>query len=154
MDLGVEVEMNDENLAAEETKNVDGAYHLEFLEASPTNTAIVSRPKKTFLQSLAVFTGIYWTENPIKLVLGPFVALLSGGAFYAIIMSAIINSFYVGVAILQAGVFSGPPLNLTPSGIGFLSVGPCIGALIGTIFFATTSDWAVEYFNKTQQRYL
>jgi hypothetical protein len=29
MDLGVEVEMNDEDLAATETKNINGPYHLE-----------------------------------------------------------------------------------------------------------------------------
>ena len=45
-DLGFEVEMNDEDLAATETKNINGPYHLESLDTSPTNTAI--GPKKMF----------------------------------------------------------------------------------------------------------
>jgi hypothetical protein len=38
--VGVEAEMNDEDLAATKTKNIDGPYHLESLETSLTNTAI------------------------------------------------------------------------------------------------------------------
>jgi MFS family permease len=43
------------------------------------------RPKKTFVQSLAVWTGVYSNDSFFKFLIGPFLTLLNPAACYAIL---------------------------------------------------------------------
>ena len=103
----------------------------------------ISRPipaQKTYFQSLAVFTGIYSNDNIIKLVIAPFVSLLNPGACYTIITSGMLQAWYVTIAITQAGLFSAPPYLLNAAQLGYLSVGPLVGGLIGSMVIGLLSD--------------
>lgn len=84
-------------------------------------------PKKTFVQSLAVWTGVYSHDSIFKFLLGPFITLANPAACYAIIASGLLNSWYVGSAIILAGIFAGPPWLFGPSQIGYIGAGPFIG---------------------------
>lgn len=83
--------------------------------------------KKTFVQSLAVWTGVYSNDSIFKFLLGPFLTLTNPAACYAIIASGLLNSWYVGSAIILAGIFAGPPWLFGPSQIGYIGAGPFIG---------------------------
>ena len=83
--------------------------------------------KKTFVQSLAVWTGVYSHDSIFKFLLGPFLTLANPAACYAIIASGLLNSWYVGSAIILAGIFAGPPWLFGPSQIGYIGAGPFIG---------------------------
>jgi len=89
---------------------------------------------------MAVFTGVYSSDNIIKLVIAPFVSLLNIGACYTIITSGMLQAWYVTIAITQAGLFSSPPYNLNAAQLGYLSVGPLIGGLLGSILIGVVSD--------------
>lgn len=107
--------------------------------------------KKTFVQELAVFTGTYSQDNFFKYLAGPFITLLNPAACYAIIVSGLLNSWYVGSAIILAGIFSGPPWNFGPAQVGYIGAGPFIGGMIGSIIVAWASDPVIKYMGKRNQ---
>ena len=104
--------------------------------------------KKTFIQELALYTGTYSHDNLIKLIIAPFVTLLNIGACWATISGGFFVIWMVGTAIIMAGIFSLPPWNLDTAGIGYLSAGPFIGGMIGSLIVATTSDSLTQYMTK------
>jgi hypothetical protein len=112
---------------------------------SPTRPV---RPKKTFVQELAIFTGTYSHDNYIKLVAGPFVTLLNLGACWSTICSGLLTAWYVTSAIIQAGIFAGPPWNFGASQIGYLSTGPFVGGVVGSAMIALTSDPVAKWMTK------
>ncbi len=104
--------------------------------------------KKTFTQSLAVLTVVYSHASIFKFILGPFLTLLNPAACYAIITSGLLNSWYVGSAIILAGIFSGPPWMYGPSNIGYLGTGPFLGGMVGSIFVGWLSDPVIKWIAK------
>lgn len=143
--------------------------HQETVHATSTretDSPVVPK-KKTFVQELAVYTGVYSTSSVFKFVFGPFLALLNPGACYAIIASGLLNSWsvdpctvtaivynsnsmnrYVGAAIIVAGIFSGPPWHLNAAQVGYICIGPFVGGTVGSIFTAVASDRIVKYMTK------
>lgn len=101
--------------------------------------------KKTFVQSLAVWTGVYSHDSIFKFLLGPFITLLNPAACYAIIASGLLNSWYVGSAIILAGIFAGPPWLFGPSDIGYLGAGPFIGGMLGSLVVGWLSDPVIKW---------
>jgi MFS family permease len=104
--------------------------------------------KKTFVQELAIYTGVYSDDNIFKYLAGPFIALLNPAGCYAIITSGLLNSWYVGSAIILAGVFSGPPWHYGPAQIGYIGAGPFIGGMIGSIIGGVACDPVIKYMAK------
>lgn len=114
-----------------------------------SNTPVRAIPKKkTFVQEMAVYTGVYSRDNIIKYIIGPFITLLNPGALYCTVTSGLLNAWYVGTAIIAAGIFSAPPYNFGPSGIANIGIGPFIGGIIGSTVIALTSDWGVKWLTR------
>ena len=101
-------------------------------------------PKKSFVQELAVFTGVYSKNSIFKFLLGPFITLLNPAACYAIIASGLLNSWYVGSAIILSGIFAGPPWNFDAAQIGYIGAGPFIGGAIGSAFCGVAGDRVIK----------
>jgi MFS family permease len=108
------------------------------LESIPSGRTIPT--KKTFTESLAVYTGVYSHESILKQFIGPFVTLLNTGACWTIVMTGLLNMWYVTTAIIQAGLFFGPPWFFDASQVGYLSTGPFVGGLLGSAVMVFTSD--------------
>jgi hypothetical protein len=104
------------------------AMFLFYPEQHTFETVAISNiRRKTFVQELAIFTGVYSDDNMLKYLLGPFITLLNPAACYAVVTSGLLNSWYVGSAIILSGIFSGPPCNFGPAQIGYLGADPFIG---------------------------
>jgi MFS family permease len=120
-------------------------------KVTTTQSSSVRRPipaKKTFVQELAVYTGVYSRDNILKYILGPFITLLNPAALYCTVTSGLLNAWYVGTAIIAAGIFSSPPYNFGPSGIANIGIGPFIGGIIGSTVIALTSDPAAKWLTR------
>jgi MFS family permease len=116
------------------TKEVTEGVAVERTPSSPRP------PKKSFVQTMAVFTGTYTTDSVFKLVVGPFVTLLNVGACWSTVTSGLLTMWYVTSAIMQAGIFAGPPWNYNAGQIGYLSAGPFVGGAVGSAIMVFTSD--------------
>jgi len=129
---------------------VDEEGQLKETPSAAANS-VTARPvprKKTFWQEMAIYTGTYTNENILKFVLGPFITLLNPAALYSTVTSGIITAWYVGTAIIAAGIFSAPPYNFGPSGIANLGIGPFIGASLSSAFMAVTTDPVVKWLTR------
>lgn len=50
-------------------------------------------------------------------------------------------------------VFPLPPYNFTPEQIGFMSLGPFIGTLIGAVYGGFLGDWSILFFSRRNKGY-
>jgi len=123
-------------------------HRHERTDLAREDTGTVIPKKKTFVQELAIYTGIYTQDNVIKMLLGPFVTLLNIGAGWSCICSGLLCAWYVTSGITQAGIFAGPPWFFNASQIGYLSTGPFVGGLIGSAIVAWTSDPIAKWMTK------
>jgi MFS family permease len=139
-----------EQLAETEHKREVGAAATETeggaIEHSPSTKPIP--PKKTFTQTLAVYTGSYSNDSVIKQLIGPFVTLLNIGACWSTVTSGLLTMWYVTSAIIQAGLFAGPPWNFDAAQVGYLSAGPFLGGLVGSAIMVFTSDPVAKWLTK------
>jgi MFS family permease len=137
-----------EQLAETEHKRA-GITESEGVEVEQTASAARSiPPRKTFTETLAIFTGTYSKESVIKQLIGPFVTLLNVGAAWSTVTSGLLTMWYVTSAIIQAGLFSGPPWDFTAAQVGYLSAGPFLGGLIGSAIMVFTSDPVAKWLTK------
>ncbi|KAF4548423.1 Hypothetical protein D9617_28g065290 [Elsinoe fawcettii] len=104
--------------------------------------------KKTYVESLAIFTGTYSKENFFMLCFGPFATCLNLAVLWVVILSGYYLSLFVTVAYLLAQLFSPPPYLLTASGVGYLSLGPFIGGLLSAVVAALINDRIAMYCAK------
>jgi hypothetical protein len=72
------------------------------------------------------------------LIMGPFVTLLNVGACWSTICGGLLTTWYVTTAIIQAGIFAGPPWNFDAAQIGYLSTGHFVGGAVGSAIIAFT----------------
>jgi hypothetical protein len=104
--------------------------------------------KKTFYETLKPWSGIQSNENIIKLIIAPFVTVFNIGALYAIAANGIIISWYVTVSYILAQEFSPPPYLFTAAKVGYLSTGPFIGGVIGSLLMGAITDPLIRYCSK------
>ena len=111
-----------------------------------------SIPMNTWRKRLALVTP---TSEPIwPYYYRPFQVLVS---FPAVIYTAL--QYAAGVAFLTimssviSLTFPLPPYLFNPEQIGFMSVGPFIGNLIGSIYGGVLGDWSILYFSRKNKGY-
>ena len=69
--------------------------HKEHVGEAGVGEQINIPKKKTFVQELAVWTGVYSRDNILKFLIGPFLTLLNPAGCYAVLASGLLNSWYV-----------------------------------------------------------
>jgi len=115
------------------------------LERTETTVTI---PKRSFRQDLAVYTGVYHHDSMLKDLIGPFLTLLNPAAAYAILTSGLINTWYVGTAIIISGIFSAAPWNFNAAQTGYVGAGPFVGGALGAILTAVAGDPVIKYLGR------
>ena len=120
---------------------------LEKTASSATRAAPIP-PLKMFRQELAIFTGVYTDENLFQLVLGSFAVWTNLAAAWVIIAVGGSTVLFVAVAFVLAQIFTLPPYNLTAAGVGYLSLGPFIGSIIGSVILGFVLDPLIKWFSK------
>lgn len=111
-------------------------------EDAQTSSGPSPPPKKTFWQSLAIFTGTHSDENLIPLLLAPFAVNVNLGALWMVVVTGILSSFYVSQSFVAAQIFAFPPYLLDAAGVGYMFVGPFVGGLLGTILLVRAPNIA------------
>ena len=114
--------------------------------AASRNPAI--RPKKTFFQELALFSGTYSDDNLFQLFLAPFAVCLNLAVLWMVIVTGGLTAFFVAQSYVMAQIFMYPPYNLTAAGVGYLSLGPFLGGLLGSIFLGALLDPVIKWCAK------
>lgn len=146
-----------DEIAADDTTTVTTQKHedstqIESLESpSQRTTTTTIPPPKTFWQQTAIFTGTYSADNFVQLTIAPFAVCLNLAVLWIVIASGMAVAFLVAQSYVMAQLFSAPPYLLSASGVGYLSMGPFIGGLLGALAAGAASDpliaWAARRNN-------
>jgi hypothetical protein len=106
------------------------------------------RPKKTFTQELAIFTGTYSTDNLLQLTIAPFAVCANLAVLWMVIVTGGLTAFFVAQSYDMAQIFMAPPYLMSAAGVGYLSLGPFIGGLLGSIVLGATLDPLIKWCAK------
>ncbi|KAG9239730.1 serine/threonine kinase 16 [Amylocarpus encephaloides] len=105
-------------------------------------------PKKTFMQNLRLFNGTFSDENLFQLIIAPFAICMNVVVFFIVLIQGWFVGLFVAIAFVIPQIFGFPPYNLSPASIGYLSLGPFAGGLIGMIFLGVITDPIIMYMTK------
>ena len=109
-------------------------------------------PLHSWRERLALVTP---SEEPLT----PYIyrAILVLFVFPAVLFTALqYASAVVWMTIMSnvlSRVFPAPPYNFTPEQVGFMSVGPFIGNLLGAFYGGILGDWSILYFARKNRGY-
>jgi hypothetical protein len=82
------------------------------------------------------------------LLIAPLAVNLNLAAFWMVVVTGAVSSFYVSQSYVAAQVFYYPPYNLNAAGVGYLFVGPFLGGLIGSAVLALIMDPLIIFCTK------
>jgi hypothetical protein len=125
-------------------KGADGIIRV----GTTTSSAPVFRPKKTFTQELAIFTGTYSTDNLLQLTLAPFAVCTNLAVLWMVLVTGGLFAFFVAQSYDMAQIFMAPPYLLSAAGVGYLSVGPFLGGLFASIVYGFGLDPLIKWCAK------
>ncbi|GAA6035278.1 hypothetical protein JCM8097_008795 [Rhodosporidiobolus ruineniae] len=101
-------------------------------------------PKKSFVQEMALFSGVYRRDRSfLGLLVEPFKLLASPVVQHAIWTYGLAITFLVVIATGAAQVFAGS-YGFGPSGTGNVYVAALIGNLLGAAVAGPLTDWTAE----------
>lgn len=113
-----------------------------------TSTPPALRPKKTFVQELAIFTGTYSDDNLLQLFIAPFAVCTNLAVLWVVIVTGGLTAFFVAQSYDMAQIFMFPPYNLSAAGVGYLSLGPFLGGLLASLLLGATLDPLIKWCAK------
>lgn len=122
----------------------DDMMKIETATSSPP----ALRPKKTYVQELAIFTGTYSDDNLLQLVIAPFAVCANMAVLWMVIVTGGLTAFFVAQSYVMAQIFMAPPYLLSAAGVGYLSLGPFLGGLLGSILLGATLDPLIKWCAK------
>ncbi|KAI1625853.1 serine/threonine kinase 16 [Exophiala viscosa] len=121
-----------------------GATHAEdgtpVTQATSRDVPIHTYKKKTYVQELAIFSGTYSNENLLQLFMAPFAVVLNLAVAWILLINSMFVVLYVVIAFVLSQLFAYPPYLLSVSAIGYLSFGPFIGGVLGSVILGVLFD--------------
>jgi len=105
-------------------------------------------PKKTFVQELALFTGSYSADPVWKMILASIAILSNIGADWTIFLSGLLVAWYVAISFVSSALLYAPPYNFDAAGVGYTSVGPLIGGILGSGLCSIVMDPLLKWLTR------
>ncbi|KAE8853756.1 hypothetical protein HRS9122_00748 [Pyrenophora teres f. teres] len=84
-------------------------------------------------------------ENLFQLVIAPFAVCLNLAVLWMVVVTGGLTAFFVAQSYVMAQIFMAPPYLLTAAGVGYLSVGPFLGGLLGSVLMGVTLDPLIKW---------
>ena len=97
-------------------------------------------PRISFVKRLRPFSGVYSQDNFFWMLLKPFIVLANPAVIWSTLFLSITTAWFVVISFVISQIFSAPPYLLDTAHIGYMSAGPCIGGLLGSIVCGLLSD--------------
>lgn len=144
--------------AGTDTKESDppspGAAQDERKESNPLDVCTSARETST---EAVPALNTYWQrmrlitptdESLWEILIAPLRVIFFPHVLYPAIQFSFTVSWLVLLVIMSSIFFSSPPYNFTTAGIGYMNLGPFVGAMLGAVYGGPVSDWSVKYFAK------
>jgi hypothetical protein len=98
------------------------------------------KPRKSFAKRLLPFSGVYSSDSILWMLLRPFIILANPAVIWSTLFLSITTAWFVVISFVIAQIFSAPPYLLDSAQIGYMSAGPCIGGIVGSVVCGLMSD--------------
>ena len=105
-------------------------------------------PRKTFVQRMAIWTGTYTKDSIVKMTLASIAILANIGASWTIFTSGLLVAWYVAVSFVASPLLYAPPYLFNAAGVGYTSVGPLIGGILGSLLCSMTMDPCLKWLTR------
>jgi len=106
-------------------------------ETVPTSTTIP--PKKSFVQSLAIFSGTY-THSPLKVFIRPFIMFTYPAVIWAWLLYGTVITWIVVFSVVNGVIFP-QTYGFSVSETGLTGLSPFVFCLIGEGISGPLNDW-------------
>lgn len=100
--------------------------------------------KKTYWQSLAIFSPRLTDESLWKLVLRPFPLFFQPAFLWACLIQGTLIGWTVFIGVILGAYFIGYPLWWNEVQTGYAYLGPFIGAILGFVISGVLADWSAK----------
>lgn len=104
-------------------------------------------PKKTYLQSLKLFSGTYTEETFWRLFVRPFALILLPPVLWCSLVQSVTIGFIVAVTSNVASAYA-TAYNMKPYETGLCFIAALIGALVGIFCGGYLGDRTADFFTK------
>ncbi|KAK3312729.1 major facilitator superfamily domain-containing protein [Apodospora peruviana] len=132
-------------------KKLEDMEKLEKRTTTATSTSIAAaaaRPRQSFAARLHPYSGTY-THKPLwRLAIDPVLILANPAVIWAVLLMSFPTLWVIGINLLIAQIFSGPPFQLTTTQLGYMSAGPTVGGSLGSVFAGLMSDPLIKYMSR------
>ncbi|KAI0206183.1 major facilitator superfamily transporter [Astrocystis sublimbata] len=112
------------------------------------NSTPTVRPRKTFMQSLALFDGRKTDESFFKLLFRPLPLFAQPAFLWAALIQGTMIGWTVFIGVILAAIFLGPPLFWGEVQTGYAYTGPFVGALLGFFTAGIFADWSAKVLTR------
>jgi hypothetical protein len=133
---------------------IDADHEPTLSEKCDGPTAILSEsstssipPKKSYLQSLKLFSGTYTEETLWRLVIRPFALILLPPVLWCSLVQSVTIGFIVAVTSNVASAYA-TAYNMKPYETGLCFIAAIIGALVGIFCGGYLGDRTADFFTK------
>ncbi|KKA24413.1 hypothetical protein T310_1598 [Rasamsonia emersonii CBS 393.64] len=99
---------------------------------------------KTWLRELSPYNGRFSDERIVKIFLRPFAAMIYPAILWAFMLQGTVHCWSIGVSIMMAQLFAGPPLNFGPAQLGYIYAFPAVASLFAYLLGLFLSDWVLK----------
>ncbi|TPX08851.1 uncharacterized protein E0L32_009669 [Thyridium curvatum] len=128
----------------EKSVEMDEGQHQNAEAANPRDAP----PRKTYLQSLAPYSGtVYTSKNILHLLSEIFIHLSNPAVIWILLVSGVLISLYVVTAYITSQIWSVPPYNLGVAANGYFYTGGLVGGLCA-IMAGPMCDWSARQLAK------
>ncbi|KAL5525242.1 hypothetical protein ACEPAF_9111 [Sanghuangporus sanghuang] len=126
------------------TEKVDSEKRVE----EAREDAISVPHKKTYLEELSVYNGVYPTKASVPaLLVRPFIACLTPVCLWAGLIYGVAITWLVLIATSVAQLFSAPPYNFETDEIGLTYMSPFICAFLAALLCGPLTDYVAKRFS-------
>ncbi|KAL5478934.1 hypothetical protein ACEPAI_2221 [Sanghuangporus weigelae] len=110
---------------------------------------VISVPrKKTYLEELSVYNGVYPTKASVPaLLVRPFISCLTPVSLWADLIYGVAITWLVLIATSVAQLFSAPPYNFETDEIGLTYMSPFICACLAALLCGPLTDYVAKRFS-------
>jgi hypothetical protein len=131
------LDQNIGDLGAVRTIKAEAAEEIENVRP---REAVAMRPRDSFVRRLAPASKTYSDTNLLIMIIRPFVILANPAVIWSTLLLSITTAWFVVISFVIAQIFSSPPYLLSPMAIGYMSAGPTVGGVLGSVICGLVSD--------------
>lgn len=117
-------------------------------ESPPGTPPATTKPRKTWIQQLSLWSGVPKDTSLIKLFIRPFPLIAYPAVILSFLGYAVALAIVVAVNILNSFVLQAPPYNWKPSINGLIN----IPGLLGNLFGAWAGGWLVDRYSSWRSK--